>query len=189
MNQNLDFLNLMTYDFNGWPWAKSTGNNAPLNDGSSNTIVASIDFWRNQGFPVSKIILGIPTYGRSWTLSSDNAGYNAPASGPGAAGYATGEDGVLAYYEICLAIQNNGWTKVGATPDNGPYAYSAAEPGATWTGYDDVTSTLTKIDFIKSQGMGGAMIWDVSMDDFGNYCGEGYSPLMTTISESLGISL
>ena len=45
MSQNLDFMNLMAYDFNGWPWSKNTGNNAPLNDGSSNTIVASINFY------------------------------------------------------------------------------------------------------------------------------------------------
>ena len=190
MSQNLDFMNLMAYDFNGWPWSKNTGNNAPLNDGSSNTIVASINFYRGQGFPASKIILGIPTYARTWTLSTNNAGYNAPASGPGAPGYATEEAGVLSFYEVCLAIvRDNGWIKVAATPDNGPYAYSAAEAGATWAGYDDVSSTNFKLNFIKAQGLGGAMVWDVSMDDFGNYCGEGYSPIMTAISQGLGISL
>ena len=186
---SLDFINVMDYDFNGWPWTTKTANNASLNDGTTNRVTNSIDYYLSQGISALKINMGIPTYGHTWVLSSSNTGYNAPASGPGAAGYATGEEGVLTYYEICLAIQNNGWTKVDATQDNGPYAYSAAAAGATWTGYDDVTSTLIKLDFIKAQGLGGAMVWDVSMDDFGNLCGEGYNPLMTTISKSLGISL
>jgi GH18 family chitinase len=113
MNQKLDFINVMDYDFNGWPWTTKTANNAPLNDGTSNSVTNSINYYLSQGISASKINMGIPTYGHSWAVSSSNTGYNAPASGPGAAGSATQTAGVLAYYEICLAIKNNGWTKVG----------------------------------------------------------------------------
>jgi chitinase len=130
--------------------------------------------------------MGIPTYGHTWALSSSNTGYNAPASGPGAAGSATQTAGVLAYYEICLAIKNNGWTK--ATSTNGPYAYQGTWTGATWAGFDDATSATSKANFILSKGLGGAMFWDASMDDFGNYCGAGFNPIITAVSKTLGVS-
>ena len=184
MNQQLDFINVMDYDFNGWPWTTTTANNAPLNDGTSNDVAYSINYYLNQGISASKINLGIPTYGHTWTLSSSNTGYNAPASGPGAAGSATGTQGVLAYFEIC----KSGWTKVGASSTNGPYAYQGASAGASWVGFDDVTSATTKANFILSKGLGGAMFWDASMDDFGNYCATGFSPIITAVSKTLGIS-
>ena len=178
----------MTYDFNGWSWVKTTEKHAPLNDGSKNDIVYSVNYYLSQGFPASKINLGIPTYGRSWTLSSSNAGYNAPASGLGAAGSIQQATGQLMYTEICLYIKNNGWKKVAGTANNGPYAYSAAAAGATWTGFDDPASALTIVNYIKSKALGGAMVWDVTMDDSTNACGGGANPILTTISHALGIS-
>jgi GH18 family chitinase len=114
----------MTYDFNGWPWVKTTQNHAPLNDGSTNDLVYSV----------------------------------------------------------------NGWKKVAGTANNGPYAYSAAAAGATWTAFDDPASALTKVNYIKSKRLGGAMVWDVTMDDYTNACGGGANPILTAISQNLGIS-
>lgn len=48
-----------------------------------------------------KIILGIPTYGRSYTLFNQDATViGSPADGPGEEGDATREKGYLAYYEV-----------------------------------------------------------------------------------------
>jgi chitinase len=60
-----------------------------------------VTLWLQKGTPASKLILGMPTYGRSFTLasSSDN-GVGAPATGPGAPGPYTKDKGVLAYYEV-----------------------------------------------------------------------------------------
>lgn len=49
----------------------------------------------------SKLVLGIPTYGRSYTLFNPEAyNFGSPADGPGEMGEATREDGYLAYYEV-----------------------------------------------------------------------------------------
>jgi len=48
-----------------------------------------------------KIVLGIPTYGRSYTLSNKDATeLGSPADGSGTEGEATRGKGYLAYYEV-----------------------------------------------------------------------------------------
>lgn len=58
-------------------------------------------FYLNEGAERSKLVLGIPTYGRSYTLlNSESTDIGSPADGPGAQGDATREKGYLAYYEV-----------------------------------------------------------------------------------------
>lgn len=53
------------------------------------------------GATPGKIVVGIPTYGRSYTLFNEDAtALGSPADGPGAEGDATREKGYLAYYEV-----------------------------------------------------------------------------------------
>lgn len=48
-----------------------------------------------------KLVVGIPTYGRSYTLLNPLATeIGSPADGPGEQGDATREKGYLAYYEV-----------------------------------------------------------------------------------------
>lgn len=61
----------------------------------------SIKFYLNEGADRNKLVLGIPTYGRSYTLLNDEATeIGSPSDGPGAQGDATREKGYLAYYEV-----------------------------------------------------------------------------------------
>lgn len=53
------------------------------------------------GADPKKLVLGIPTYGRSYTLFNPDANeLGAPADGPGEMGDATRENGYLAFYEV-----------------------------------------------------------------------------------------
>jgi GH18 family chitinase len=57
------------------------------------------------GASSDKIVVGIPTYGRSYTLFNEDANaLGSPADGPGTEGDATREKGYLAYYEVCPYI-------------------------------------------------------------------------------------
>lgn len=60
----------------------------------------AVKYWKSKGAPPKKIILGIPAYGRTFTLSTSQNGVKAPTSGPGTAGVYTKERGFLAYYEV-----------------------------------------------------------------------------------------
>lgn len=60
-----------------------------------------------QGAPKEKLMIGMPTYGRSFTLV-DPAKFDigAPASGGGTAGKYTSEAGFMAYYEVSLIVRS-----------------------------------------------------------------------------------
>lgn len=46
--------------------------------------------------------------------------------------------------------------------------------GDQWVGFDDERSIRNKMQWLKKEGFGGAMIWTVDMDDFtGTVCGGG----------------
>jgi chitinase len=103
----LDFINLMAYDFHG-KWERETGHNAPLHSPSSDSqyqkqlnVEHAANLWVKLGAPKEKLVIGMPTYGRSFTLSNTaKFGVHSPASGGGKEGIYTKESGFLAYYEV-----------------------------------------------------------------------------------------
>ncbi|KAI4468382.1 chitinase [Holotrichia oblita] len=186
LSKYLDFINVMTYDLHG-AWETVTGHNAPLYPRSSESgtartlnVDSSITGWIERGASPEKLILGIPTYGRSFTVSGSNKGLNAPASGPGTAGSCTGEAGYLGYNEICQKLAAGGWTKMRDSEHKVPYTYN----GNQWIGYDDVEAVTLKVEYAKSKGLGGAMIWSFETDDFKGLCGTVY-PLSNAIKKAL----
>lgn len=97
----------MAYDFHG-KWERETGHNAPLYASSLDSewqkqlsVDNAATMWVKLGAPKEKLIIGMPTYGRSFTLSNTaNFRVHAPANGGGKAGEYTKESGFLAYYEV-----------------------------------------------------------------------------------------
>ena len=142
----------------------------------------SVNYWISHGASPSKLNMGIPLYGKSWTLTSSIVAIPAPANGPGIAGPYTGQPGFLAYYEICNNIKSNGWVKVNDPSFglSGPYAYSLTSK--QWVGFEDELMVSYKTSYALGRGLGGVMVWDISTDDFQNTCGGGKNPLITAIS-------
>ena len=138
--------------------------------------------WLDQGCPREKLVLGIPTYGRSFSLASDAISVGSPASGPGTKGPFTDEAGFLAYYEICEQVNTNTLIPVtDPTGNMGPVAHG----GGQWVGYDDTTSVAAKAELIKTKGWAGAAVWTLDLDDFNNVCCGGVNPLLSTVSRAL----
>ncbi|UXI16054.1 hypothetical protein NH340_JMT01997 [Sarcoptes scabiei] len=185
--KNVDFINIMSYDFHG-KWEPKTGHNAPLYALSTETdwrkqltMEYGVKMWEKLGTPKEKIIVGLATYGRSFTLtSSSNNGFNAPTSGGGKAGEFTRESGFLAFYEICEMLKS-GAKYVWDDEQKVPYAIQ----GDQWVGFDDERSIRGKLHWIKDQGYGGAMVWTVDMDDFKGTCAGSKYPLIGTMAEEL----
>lgn len=186
----LDFISVMTYDFHG-TWDGFTGHNSPLYQSSHDSgklIAFNTDFamryWRDQGTPVEKLMMGFATYGRTFTLSSVASGVGAPISGPAAAGQYTREAGFWSYYEICPFLQG---TSIQWIEDQKvPYATKGKE----WVGFDTKESFETKVRYLKDNKFGGAFIWALDLDDFtGQFCGQGINPLISHLKGLLDSEL
>ncbi|NXP26614.1 CHIA chitinase, partial [Scytalopus superciliaris] len=144
----------------------------------------AMNYWKDNGAPAEKLLVGFPTYGKSFTLQNpSDTSVGAPASGPGPAGPYTREAGTLAYYEIC-SLLSSGATQAWDEPQDVPYAYKGNE----WVGYDNMKSFSLKVDWLKKNNFGGAMVWALDMDDFtGTFCNEGKYPLISTLKKGLGL--
>ncbi|RNA43942.1 acidic mammalian chitinase-like [Brachionus plicatilis] len=177
LSKNLDFLNVMSYDYHG-SWDKNTGHNAPLYSPSTLNVDFTISYYIQLGFSAEKINLGLATYGRSFTLSDPNQNsVGSQISGPGIAQTFTREDGYSAYYEIC----SKSWTKAYDSQSKVPYMYS----GNQWISYDDSDSLKQKVEYAKFKNLGGIMFWAIDLDDFsGSVCGQGRYPLINSAKEN-----
>ena len=61
------------------------------------------NYWVTNGCPPSKLVVGMAMYGRGYKLVNPSVhGMGAPAQGPASRGPHTEEDGLLAYYEVCV---------------------------------------------------------------------------------------
>ncbi|CAN7937947.1 unnamed protein product [Ixodes hexagonus] len=181
--KHLDFANLMAYDYYG-SWSPKTGHHSPLQTAYGETdptasVENSVDGLLALGAPADKVVLGVPFYGRTFTLSDpaqNQAG--APAKGAGKAGKSTAEPGSLSYYEICTTLKTPGWTTM-MDKRAGPYSFSRDQ----WIGFDGPRSLVKKANFVKARGLAGIMAWELSMDDFKGLCGTKY-PLLTAVNKA-----
>ena len=163
MDSSLDWMNLMSYDFHG-SWDPITGHNAPLTVGPKDTATGfsvsdAVDAYLATGFPATKLVLGVPFYGRGWEgVSAIDAGLYQSARG---ASVGTWEKGVFDYHDIVanyLPTMKRYWDEAAQVP----YLYDPAR--GLWITYDDPQSMKAKTDFIKDRGLGGAMFWELSND-------------------------
>lgn len=174
INSYADYVNIMTYDYHFY--AKEmpqTGFNAPLyrrHDergifGTLN-INASIHYWLSQGLAKNKLVIGLPTYGHTFQLVSPfNTRIGAPASSYGRVGMI----GFASYSEICWFRRHNIYVhQVYDVEACSPYLYAGTE----WISYEDERSLECKANYIKENGFGGAMIFSLNTDDFGEYCAD-----------------
>lgn len=153
---NLDWINIMTYDFHG-PWQPNqTGAPAALYDPESNFSTSfGVQSWLDAGFSSSKVVMGMPLYGHSWKLqSSEEVGIGAPATGVGI------DDGSITYSDIRDFIEQNTATEVFDTTTVSAYCYA----GLDWIGYDNDQSVAGKVVFAKQEGLLGYFFWNVAQD-------------------------
>jgi chitinase len=164
----LDWFQVMAYDFHGGSWENKTGHQAGLyGNPESNepmyNVQHAIDLYMQQVDP-SKIVLGSPAYGRSWTGVPDGGthGLNQVGTGPG---IGTWEKGVVDYWQIVNLVDQQPdvyhvyWDDVAKAP----YIYSTAN-GGTFITYENPESLQYKLDYIKDLGLGGIMFWELDSD-------------------------
>lgn len=93
----------MCYDYHG-SWDEKTSHNAPLYASfGEGSIQSSIDYYLEKGVPARKLVMGLPTYGRTFLLSEDvedGPALGKPAGKVGFSGPYTNEPGFLGYNEV-----------------------------------------------------------------------------------------
>lgn len=157
MDGYLDFWNLMAYDYSG-AWDAKAGHQANLfpsvrqPDATPFSTVAAVKYYVRSGVDPSKIVLGMPLYGRAFT---NTAGPGHDYSGVGEGSW---EPGVWDYK---------------ALPPPDSVEHHDVETGASWSytegsrvmvSYDTVPVVEQKARFTREHGLGGGMWWESSGD-------------------------
>lgn len=182
ISQNLDFINLMAFDLHA-ERDSAADHHAPLHQrphDASIDIFYNVDYavryWKKRGAPADKLVLGVPFYGRTFTLKDPmRTTPGSPIKGLGKEGRYTQEKGFLAYFEICELQAEGGWR---TATDRAGSPFMAKDD--QWVGYEDAASIANKMEYIRAQKLGGVMIWAVDLDDFQGICGS-KTPLLNAV--------
>ncbi|KAG8367547.1 hypothetical protein BUALT_Bualt16G0083200 [Buddleja alternifolia] len=159
ISKNLDWINVMAYDYHGGWDTSATGAHAALFDPTSNVSSSyGLGSWIRSGVPRSKLIMGLPLYGRTWKLKDPTLhGIGAPAIGVGPGSDGTG---VLTFAEVVKFNRDNKSKVVYDLTTVSVYSVA----GANWIGYDDTTSVTVKIGYARGLGLRGYFFWAVNDD-------------------------
>jgi chitinase len=168
--RELDFVNLMSYDFHGRWIANQTGYNAPLYAAANAperrfTADGAVTGMIAMGVPAAKIVLGVPSYGYGWKGVRNELTFS-PAAGVGP-GTLSVEPGFYDYRTVADLVKANPvrekWDAVAQT--------SFYYDGDLWISYDSPRALRAKLGYIGQKGLGGVMFWEASTDVRDNSAG------------------
>lgn len=179
LNQTMDWMGVMTYDYSGeWSYSLHASHNAPLFCGDNDPDQAicnryltvdkgltNIRYGRPQStdpvtgeiypavvtnVPANRLVMGIPFYGREFFNCQLNA---TPKEG----------GGPIVYTAINDYINGGAWDRIWDA--NARVPYLKKKSGCGIVSYDDDQSITEKANYIKNMGYAGAMIWEITQDN------------------------
>lgn len=124
----------------------------------------SVNYWISKGLDRSKVIIGLPTYGHSFTLVNPfSTKIGAPAEDYGS----VGTMGFVTYSEVCWFQATNYDVRVEYDTETcSPLLFAGLE----WISYDDERSIECKANYAKNNNFGGVMVFSLNTDDFQLTC-------------------
>jgi chitinase len=158
LQQYLDFINIMTYDFHNGGTLQ-TGHHSNLFLSSSDTpdgdaAERSVEMHIRAGVPPSKLNIGIPFYGRKWKgVEPVNNGLYREASTTGAG---------ISYTDVLKALADTAFTRCYDSTAASPYLWN--ERDSVFISYEDESSIELRTKYVKSKGLGGVMFWEYTED-------------------------
>ncbi len=166
LDQYVDQFIIMGYAYY-WSGSSTAGPTAPLYSGSiwwSYNLTRTVNYYVNEGITRSKLLLGLPYYGREW----ETAAGTVPSSNTNSVGART-YNWIRNNYE---GTYQHTWD-----PQSFTYYYAYQNSGQ-WRQcfYDGKRSLGHRYDMVLDWGLGGIGIWALGYDD-------GYSDLWNLIEE------
>jgi len=163
--RTLDFINLMSYDM-GTVFSPVAAFNAPLHEDMAdplepalrrwNNVEGAVEYYVRNGVPASKLVLGVPFYGRGFRVTSDaNHGL---------------------YQAYCAPFPVGDWRTMRSTLLNDPRWQQHWHPVAQtpwlfhpgdriFVSYEDARSIGIRAQLAKDRGLRGVFMWELTGDD------------------------
>ncbi|MEQ8417155.1 MAG: glycoside hydrolase family 18 protein [Imperialibacter sp.] len=155
--KHIDFVNIMAYDF--YVAGDTVGHHSNLypseNYEKENSADKAVKTYIEQGVPAEKLVLGVPFYGRSWTMkSSDNLGILRPRDEVMRGnGFTFIKDSLMA---------RPGFVRYWDDAAKSPYLFNAENNQLVV--YDDESSVKLKCEYVNDNGLAGIMFWQYASD-------------------------
>lgn len=137
-----------------------------------NTVWAA-NYWHLLGLAKEQIMVGIPTYGKRFTLYSKYLNY------PGA--IAVSSNGDCTYSDLCDFLNLNETVQKVDVQAKVPYAFNGYE----WISFENEESVQQKARWIRRNHYGGAMLFSLNADDFRFRCSDQEFPLHRAVRREL----
>jgi chitinase len=161
----LDFINLMTYDM-GTAFDGVASFNAPLREVPEdpldpqvrrwNSVEGGIAYYRQQGVPAQKLVLGVPFYGRGFRVTSDaNHGLYQPYSDL----FDPGDWRSIKAKLLDDPKWQHHWHPVAQTP----WLFNSDD--RIFVSYEDTRSIAIRAKLAKDSGLRGVFTWELTGDD------------------------
>lgn len=183
-----DWMLVQGYDLHGH-WDPYTDVNAPINSprpGDTRTVGGLLKMFLDLS-PASRLVLGMPAFGRTWVLSDSPVpgGVGAKAE----QGSMFSDSGMLAYNEICpdLHADEEDERKLVQARDpisKTPFAVTNRFTRRGFVSFEDAPSIRAKVNLALDYGLEGVGLFTIDNDDYAGECGEPY-PLLKAAKEAL----
>lgn len=161
--KQVDFVNLMTYDFSG-AWTGHSGHNANLYTPSDPKVDSglSIDEMVNRlenryALPADKIVLGLPFYGTQFFTGKMGDNFTDEASKTVIQ---------IQYYETAPLLSGKEYKAL--WDDGAKVPYLEKVGGGHIVSYDDPKSIAIKCEYAAKKDLKGVMIWNLGADVVGD---------------------
>ncbi|KAB8058942.1 chitinase [Janthinobacterium sp. FT14W] len=184
----LDWINLMTYDYRG-VWDAENGQLAPLYADPADPqrdkalyADATVTRFLRAGVPAAKLVLGVPFYGYGWKQCA--AGPRGDGLYQACQGAASGNDGSPTFTYRHLLEQGylvdgkgaRGFQRYWNSASQVPYLYH--RDSGVFISYEDAQSVAGKVRYIRDKGLRGGMFWELS-GDAQQVLGTALAPVLT----------
>ncbi|MBA4053775.1 MAG: chitinase [Marivirga sp.] len=157
VSEYLDFVNIMAYDF--YVSGDTAGHHSNLFPSENYDLEDSGDKaykeFTKAGVPSTKLVLGIPFYGRSWIMkTADNRGINRQVD-------STVRGGGYTFIKDSMMIRP-GLVRYWDEKAKAPYLWN--DETRLLVVYDDEESVKLKCEYVKEKNMAGIMFWQYASD-------------------------